>query len=243
MRRLAPVLLCCFLALPVAAQRGGGMHGGGMHGGGFGHGGFGGGFGRGGFGGGFRSGGFVGSGFGFRGGFGRGFHGGFRHNGFFRNRFFFGGVGFGYYPYFYPWYLGSGYPYDYYDDYSGYDPYAGYYTSYQPSPNVVLYSQPAPQSIPVYQAPEVVRPEMHEYPEYAPQSTSSSSQYEPPIYLIALKNQDVIRAAVAYWADHGTLHYVNLQHEQKQVPLDSVDRAFSSRLNRERRVDFRLPPE
>jgi hypothetical protein len=37
------------------------------------------------------------------------------------------------------------------------------------------------------------------------------------------------------------LHYVTLQHEQKQAPLDSVDRAITYRLNRERHVDFGLP--
>jgi hypothetical protein len=34
---------------------------------------------------------------------------------------------------------------------------------------------------------------------------------------------------------------VTLQHEEKQVPLDSVDRGLSLQLNRERRVAFQLP--
>jgi hypothetical protein len=38
-----------------------------------------------------------------------------------------------------------------------------------------------------------------------------------------------------------TLHYVTLEHLEKQAPLDSVDRALSDRLNRERRVPFTLP--
>jgi hypothetical protein len=86
----------------------------------------------------------------------------------------------------------------------------------------------------VYEAP--ARPEIHEYPDPAPAPAG-----EKPIYLIAFKGQDNIRAAEAYWVEGSTLHYVTLQHEHKQAPLDSVDRAFSSRLNRERRVDFRLP--
>jgi hypothetical protein len=65
-----------------------------------------------------------------------------------------------------------------------------------------------------------------------------SAQYEKSIYLIALKNQDNIRAAEAYWVDGGTLNYVTLQHERKQAPLTSIDRAFGYRLNRE----HRLPP-
>src|SRR5579864_2687221 len=242
MKHLAPFVLCCLLALPAVAQRGGGMRGGGMHGGGFSRGGYGGGFSRGGFGGGgFRSGGFIGSGFGYRGGFGNGgFRGGFYgHRGFYRNRFFFGGIGFSFSPYSYPWYGGSWYPYGGYYPYAGDYAYPDYYTSYQPSPNVVVYSDPAPPPVPVYQPPPV-RPEVREYAEGP---ASSTQQYEPPIYLIAFKNQEVIRAAQAYWVERGILHYVTLQHEQKQAPLESVDRAFSNRLNRERRVDFRLPPE
>jgi hypothetical protein len=50
-----------------------------------------------------------------------------------------------------------------------------------------------------------------------------------------------IRAVLSYSADGASLHYVTLDHEQKQVPLSSLDRALSERLNRERHVAFRLP--
>jgi hypothetical protein len=59
--------------------------------------------------------------------------------------------------------------------------------------------------------------------------------------LIAFKNQDNLRAAEAYWVTGGTLHFITLQHEQRQAPLDSIDRALTNRLNRERHVDFHLP--
>jgi hypothetical protein len=39
-----------------------------------------------------------------------------------------------------------------------------------------------------------------------------------------------------------TLHYVTNQNTHNQVSLDLVDRELSDRLNRERQVDFRLPP-
>jgi hypothetical protein len=38
------------------------------------------------------------------------------------------------------------------------------------------------------------------------------------------------------------VHYITMDHEQKQATLASVDRALSERLNRERNVPFRLPP-
>jgi hypothetical protein len=41
--------------------------------------------------------------------------------------------------------------------------------------------------------------------------------------------------------DGKTLNYMTLDYEQKQAPLDTVDRALSLQLNRERRVPFSLP--
>ena len=38
-----------------------------------------------------------------------------------------------------------------------------------------------------------------------------------------------------------TLHYVTLQHEERQAPLDSLDRALTLQFNRERQVPVQLP--
>jgi hypothetical protein len=225
------LLLGCLVALPVAAQHGGGMHGGGFRGGRMA-----GGFRGGSMAGGFRGGGFVGSGF--HGGFG--FHRGFfPNNRFFfpRHRFFFG-AGFG----FFPWWGGGfwpayGYPYYGYPDYGYGYPASSYNSGYSAAPVVIYESQPAPPTV-VYDTPAPARPGANDDPRPAP-----SAQYEEPIYLIAFNNQDNIRAAEAYWVDGGTLNYVTLQHERKEAPLASIDRAFSYRLNRERHIDFRLPPE
>jgi hypothetical protein len=73
--------------------------------------------------------------------------------------------------------------------------------------------------------------------EYAP---SNQSQYKETIYLIAFRDHR-IQAALAYWVEGDTLYYVTREHEQKHVPLDSIDRAFSEQINRDRRVEFRLP--
>jgi hypothetical protein len=60
------------------------------------------------------------------------------------------------------------------------------------------------------------------------------------IYLLAFTDT-VIRPALAYWVEAGTVHYVGLDRKQRQAALDTVDRALSSQLNRERGVPFRLP--
>ena len=232
MRCILPALIACFLlAAPVFAQRGGGHGGGGggMRGGGGGMrggGGFrggGGGF-RGG-GGGFRGGGFAGGGFrggGFRGGFNRGF--GFRgRSGFIPFYGFYGGYGYSD-PFFYDSYPSS-YPYS-----NGY-PYAGYGSS---SPSVMIISN-SPYGYAAAPPPEFVPP-----PEPPAPPPAQEQKYETPLFLIAFKDS-TIRAVLAYWVDGTTLHYVTMEHEQKQAPLSSVDRDLSERFNRERNVTFRLP--
>lgn len=245
MKVLLRIGLCCLLPGALMAQRGGGhgSGGGGFHGGAVGGGGFrGGGFGGGSFRGGYGGYGGYGSGYG---GFGyvRGF-GGYRY-GF--GRGFYGGWGFGL------GYWGSPY-YGYWDDPSYYDysPYISTYPSYSsgyaapveynPSPNVTVIYPAAPQTQPVYAAP--AQPTMRTYDRYgqevAPPAAPARESSGSPIYLIATKDQ-TIHAAASYWVDGRTLHYVTLQHEEKQAPLDSVDRNFSLQLNRERRVAFQLP--
>src|ERR1039458_882005 len=246
MKLVLRIALCCSLAagVGVAQGRGGaGSMGGGISrggGGGMSRGGSGGGISRGGSGGSmFRGGGTGGSGFrggggygGYRGGYG-GYYGGY---GGYRGGYY-GGYGGYYSPYFY-----SGYGLGYWPGYAdyGYD-YGSYpansYSAYQPSPNVtVVYAPPAaPATVYVERA----GPQRDEYgqeiqrPRSAPDSDSS-------IYLIAFRDRSIF-AAVAYWVEGGTLHYVTQEHEQKQVPLSTVDRDLSDKLNRERGVAFSLP--
>jgi hypothetical protein len=233
MRILAQLALCCLFAGGAMAQRGGGHGGGGGGIGGHGGGGFGGGIGRGGIGG--------------YGGYGRLGYGGL-----------YGGFGWGgYWPYYglgYDYWPGYSKPYEYYP-YSGY-PYVtpGYGSAdYNAAPTVVY-----PQT-----STYTAHPVMHEYDQYgqevkpadagtvssgpvitipATSGPASSGGGGSPVYLIAFQDH-TIQAAVAYWVDGKTLHYVTLRHAEKQAPLDAVDRAFSQQLNSERRVQFQLPAQ
>ena len=102
-------------------------------------------------------------------------------------------------------------------------------------------------------APDVARPIVREYVSdanggirvYGPQSQVAQPEApvaeESPTFLIAFKDH-TIYAAIAYWVEGDTLHYVTNQSTHNQVSLDLVDRELSDRLNRERQVDFRLPP-
>jgi hypothetical protein len=102
-------------------------------------------------------------------------------------------------------------------------------------------------------APDVARPIVREYVSdanggirvYGPQSQAPEPETavaeESPTFLIAFKDH-TIYMAIAYWVEGDTLHYVTNQSTHNQVSLDLVDRELSDRLNRERQVDFRLPP-
>jgi hypothetical protein len=79
-----------------------------------------------------------------------------------------------------------------------------------------------------------------EYDQYGQEVRSQSGASSSPVYLIAFKDQS-IRAAASYSVSGTTLHYVTLQHEEHQVPLDSIDRDLTIQLNRERRVTMQIP--
>ena len=90
----------------------------------------------------------------------------------------------------------------------------------------------------------VYGPQSPPYPRYqsgAPVESQAAAPPENPTYLIAFKDH-TIYAAVAYWVEGQTLHYVTNQNTHNQVSLDLVDRELTDRLNRERDIEFRLPP-
>ncbi|MGA3235331.1 MAG: hypothetical protein ABSG03_03435 [Bryobacteraceae bacterium] len=235
MKVLLQLAVCSTLLVggAVAQHRGGGGGGGGSRGsaGGFSRGG------GGGFGGGV-SGGFRG------GGIGNGFRGGFGYNRFYGGYYggygwpYYGfGLGLGYWPYYgYGGYYGYDYPYSYYPD--------GYASSpaYQPSSNVtVVYPQTQPQSA-AYA--DRATPVMREYDQYGQQlrPAGGGNASGSPIYLIALKNHNIF-AASSYSVNGSTLNCVTLEHAEKQVSLDDIDRDMTMRLNGERHVAFQLPSQ
>jgi hypothetical protein len=131
---------------------------------------------------------------------------------------------------------------------SGFFPYAfplfasGYDYGYPPEPNVIVIQQPAPQMI-VQQTPrETVRPEIHDYIESPPPATGlpPTARAEEASFVIAL-NDGSHRSANAVWVQDNVLHYVDSEDRHHQVPLHSVDRESTRKLNRERELDFWLP--
>ena len=169
--------------------------------------------------------------------------GGFRGGGATHRTGFRTGFGFQRYPrvYRYNWS-----PY-FYGGYGYYDPY--WYSSpdaYSDSGYSSDYGYPAPQAPPVivnqeFQPPPAPAPIVREYTAPGPPAPAAlQPKYETPLYLLAFHDGE-IRAVLAYWVDGASLHYVTMEHAQKQTALASVDRALSERLNGERNVTFQLP--
>jgi hypothetical protein len=130
-------------------------------------------------------------------------------------------------------YWPSYYDYDYY-------PYGYSYPAYDVSPRVtVIYPQQAQAATRAVYV-ERARPVTREYDEFGQEVRPSGEAAASPIYLIAFKD-GVIRAAGSYRVEARTLHYVTLQREPRETPLDDIDRELTLRLNRERRVPFQLP--
>jgi hypothetical protein len=143
------------------------------------------------------------------------------------------GYGFGYDPFYY------GYPY-YGSSYYDYPSYG--YGGYAP-PTVVInssgYYGPNNRPAPYERAYEYESTRSGDHDQVRP--PSDRTDYKPTLYLIALKDHNV-RLALTYWIESGNLHYVTEDHQMKQVPLSEIDRDLSERLNRERHMNFRLPP-
>ncbi|MGH9593707.1 MAG: hypothetical protein ACRD5L_11485 [Bryobacteraceae bacterium] len=151
---------------------------------------------------------------------------------------------------FYPGiYLGVGYGYPYYNDgYSYYDPYyydpyyydpnyygASYYGSIGDAPGIynAYPSSAYPEAAPA-QAPTVINQNIGS-------EASTGSFYRPADYYLIAFNDHTIRAALSYRVEGDQILYTTREHEEKSAPLASVDRRFSEQINRDRRVEFRLP--
>jgi hypothetical protein len=132
------------------------------------------------------------------------------------------------------YYEENGYPYGY-----GAAPPAPAYPGYPAAP-------PAPQQ-PVIINQYFGGPEP---PQSSPPPANNSNNNNPqtsggPIgdpqnyYLIAFRNRTVA-AALAYWVEDKTLHYVTMQNTHNQASLDLIDLDRTKTLNRDRDVPFSI---
>ena len=145
---------------------------------------------------------------------------------------FYLGFGYGGYPY-YPY---SYYPYSYdpyyYDSYYGAPYYDGGYYDNGYYGNNVVYAPPAPPAPPTVINQTIGAPSA---------GTAPGSFYRAADYYLIAFNDHTIRAALSYTVEGDQIRYTTREHEERTAPLSSVDVRFSEQINRDRRVEFRLP--
>ena len=112
-------------------------------------------------------------------------------------------------------------------------------SGYPAASNIIIMEHPFPQTI-VQQSPrQTVRSEIHEY---KPTATAEPvPAEEQPAFALVLKDGSV-QSAVAVSVQDEVLHYVDPDGQHWRVPLDTVDREATRRVNREQKLELHLPP-
>ena len=117
----------------------------------------------------------------------------------------------------------------YFDDYDyGYAPAVYQPPAPPPQPPVVIVQEPPP----------IVRSEIREYKQLAPNEPAAAQ--EQPAYALALRDGSV-RSAVAVVVQQNGLLYVDPDGRHELVSLDAVDRETTRKLNQERKLRLQLP--
>ena len=127
----------------------------------------------------------------------------------------------------------------------------GYPTGYGSPAYDLDYAQPFAYAPPYPSAPEynyasqsgyapVYNESRYDQPLYSAPSRSESYSSMPDFYMIAF-NDGSIQAALAYSVDGDILRWTTRNHLERRAPVAAVDLRFSEQLNRDRRVEFRLP--
>jgi hypothetical protein len=109
---------------------------------------------------------------------------------------------------------------------------SGYPPQYAPAPEYNYASQPG--YAPVYNQSR------YDQPRYSSPSWGEPYSSVPDFYMIAF-NDGSIQVALAYSVDGDILRWTTRNHLERRAPVAAVDFRFSEQLNRDRRVEFRLP--
>jgi hypothetical protein len=144
---------------------------------------------------------------------------------------------------------GYAYGYSFYvpNYYDGFDDGGAYAPSYGAAPLAPqeAYAPPVPQQpviINQYFGAQPLPPQGNEPQQIIDAQSAQGEVIGTPqnYYLIAYKNHAVY-AALAYWVEDRTLHYVTTQNTHNQASLDLIDVTLTKSLNQSREVPFTLP--
>ena len=105
-----------------------------------------------------------------------------------------------------------------------------------PSPQVVVVAPPLEPPVPPPPPPPPPQPVTREYHWPAPEPANDRGA----AFSLVLKDSTV-RFAAAVWTQDGTLRYTDPNGTPGAIPLDSIDRDATRRLNAENRLTLSLP--
>jgi hypothetical protein len=146
----------------------------------------------------------------------------------------FGASTFGYPAFGYPAFYSPGYP-GYYSNYYP-DPFYQTDEGYQQTPNVVIVMPQVQAPEPPPPPPTPAQPVMHEY--HWPDTAASLL---PATFSLVSRN-GTVQFALAVWVQDNELRFTALDGTIGRLPLATVDRDATERLNAEKHLKLRLPP-
>jgi hypothetical protein len=114
----------------------------------------------------------------------------------------------------------------------------GYGTGYAGGPSIIVL-QPIQMAFPQPPRPEIARPALHEYKETA-DAASATSGGAQPMFTLAMRDGSM-RPAILVWVQEGVVHYIDQSGKTSHIPLDTLDRDTTQRLNREKNLELHLP--
>jgi hypothetical protein len=113
----------------------------------------------------------------------------------------------------------------------------GYGAGYAGPPSIIVL-QPIQMALPQPVRPQIARPALHEYKEAA--EASSVTGGAQPMFTLALRDGSR-QPAILVWVQEGVVHYIDQTGKTSHIPLDTLDRDTTQRLNREKNLELHLP--
>jgi hypothetical protein len=105
----------------------------------------------------------------------------------------------------------------------------------------VIVLQPIQMPYQAPRKPEIAHPAMHEYKEAA-ETSSALSGAQQPVFTLAMKD-GTTTPAILVWVQKGVLHYIDPAGKTVHVPLSTLDRDATQRLNRDKNLELHLPAD
>jgi hypothetical protein len=111
---------------------------------------------------------------------------------------------------------------------------------YSPAPNLLVMQQPPAYVMLRQPSVEPSKPEIYEYKNLPP-GPISPPEGEPQTFALVLKD-GTVDSAIGVAVQNDMLHLVEPDGRHRSIPLASIDREATRRINHERKLDLQIPP-